>query len=498
MTRASSVAIVAVWVAVASAATGAQSNTEEFARRQYDSGLSFMENRRYVEALKDFQSVIESFPNSAVADNALLRIALYHLDVTRDIAASQSAVDTLLKKYPDTDSAAMAHVVSGRLALVRGRTSSDVDGALASFERVSRLFPGDEAVPAAGFYAGDALRTVRRNDEALERFRRVALEYPRSIWAARANLAAGWCLVQAERAPHALEELQRIRRLFPGSPEAATALNDNSILYRLYVRPPSQAAYTFAARYVGSETARFKDVIGVAVDAAGRILLGHKLGVSVFDPKGALTKTIAGTDATAFFVDERGRVITVRHDALIADGGESIAIAIPSSDGKTRQVEEIPAGVALSDGTRILVDRKAKNVIRVSSSGKYIGPFAALNAERLTINGLDDVAILTRDTKSVTMVDRDGKTLGKISSKGTGYEFDNPIDVQFDAFGHLYVLDRGRASVFVFGPKNRLITTINIPEKNAGAFPKAQAFALDAAGRLFIYDDRAQRIQVYQ
>src|SRR5439155_5949504 len=208
------------------AVLSAQSN-EEFARRQYESGLSFMQNKRYGEALKDFQAVIDSFPRSSVADNALLQIALHALDITRDIGAAQTATDKLLKDYPDTDSAPMAHVIAGRLSMARGRAPANVDAALASFERVPRLFPGDDAVPAAGFYAGDTLRLVRRNEEALDRFRRVAMEYPRSIWAARADLAAGLCFVQSDRAQRALDELQRIRQQFPGSPEADAALNYN-------------------------------------------------------------------------------------------------------------------------------------------------------------------------------------------------------------------------------------------------------------------------------
>ena len=60
------------------------------------------------------------------------------------------------------------------------------------------------------------------------------------------------------------------------------------------------------------------------------------------------------------------------------------------------------------------------------------------------------------------------------------------------------MLDRGKASIFVFGPKGRLITTITIPEKDPGAFQKAEAFSVDAAGRLYVFDDRSQRLQVYQ
>jgi hypothetical protein len=111
---------------------------------------------------------------------------------------------------------------------------------------------------------------------------------------------------------------------------------------------------------------------------------------------------------------------------------------------------------------------------------------------------LNDVAMIDRESKSVVILDRDGKQLGRIPQKGTGYEFDNPVGLTFDTLGHLYVLDRGKGSVYVFGPKNRLVTTITIPEKEAGSLQKAQAIALDTAARMYIFDDRVQRIGVYQ
>ena len=50
------------------------------------------------------------------------------------MSATQASIDKLLKEYPETDSAPMAHVVAGRLALAKGRTPAEVDAALASFE----------------------------------------------------------------------------------------------------------------------------------------------------------------------------------------------------------------------------------------------------------------------------------------------------------------------------------------------------------------------------
>jgi hypothetical protein len=52
--------------------------------------------------------------------------------------------------------------------------------------------------------------------------------------------------------------------------------------------------------------------------------------------------------------------------------------------------------------------------------------------------------------------------------------------------------------VLVFGPRNRLITAFTLDEKAPGAFMKARALAVDASGRLYIFDEKAKRIGVYQ
>src|SRR5262249_50510709 len=74
------------------AAVGAQSpREEELARSQYQSGLDFLQNKRYAEAIKDFQTVIDSFPKSAVADSALMQIGFYQLDIAHNVEAAQAA-----------------------------------------------------------------------------------------------------------------------------------------------------------------------------------------------------------------------------------------------------------------------------------------------------------------------------------------------------------------------------------------------------------------------
>jgi len=491
--------ILSVVVCLALGATLVAQSNEELPRRQYESGLSFLKGQRYAEALKDFQAIIDSFPRSLAADNALLQIALYQVDVAHDLGAAQSAVDQLQKAYPETDSAPMAYVVGGRIAMEKGRTPSDVDSAVASFERVERLFPGNDAVPAAGYYAGEALRLVRRHEEALVRYRRVTASYPSSPWAARANLAAGYCLVQADRAVAALPEVQRVRQMMPASREAEAALNINSILYRLHVRAPKGAAYAYA-RSIGPEKSNFNDVIGLQIDPLNRVLLGYNKGIAVFDTKGTLTSTITAQDPSAFFVDEANRVVFARESALNTERAGSMPLTVPQISPKPpRPVEEIPAALAMSSGHRLVVDKKEKTIVRYDARGGYVGIFMpTINTERIAINVLDDVAVIDRDSKGIQILDRDGKPLSRILAKGPNYQLDEPVDLGFDRLGYLYVLDRGKSSVLVFGPRNRLITTFTIAENAPGAFTKARALGLDAAGRLYIFDEKAKRIQVYQ
>jgi len=470
--------------------------SEDLARRQYDSGLSFVQNGRYAEALKDFQAVVDSFPQSASADDALLQICLYQLEIAQDTAAAQLAADKLLKEYPASDSAPMGYVVIGRLTIAKSRAAADVEGALASFERVSRLFPGSPAVAAARFYAGDTLRLSRRHDDAQQQFRRVILEYPESIWAARANLATAADLVGADKASQAFARLQRIREQFPGSVEAASALNYNTILYRLYLRKPS--AYAFGNRFIGTERDKFRDVIGVAVDRAGHILLGHKQGVSIFDANGTPSRQVAGVEASAFFVDARDKVVLARADMLVPEGAVPMAVAVPVTGKLPRQVEQMPTVITLSGGDRLVSDSKTRTVLRITQAGKFVSNFATINTDRLARNEFDDVAMIDRDSKSIVIVDRDGKNTTRIVAKGTNYVLEDPADVAFDALGHLYVLDAKRAAIHVFGPKNRLIATIASTGKEAGSLQKPKAMALDGAGRLFVFDEGSQRIQVYQ
>ena len=124
--------------------------------------------------------------------------------------------------------------------------------------------------------------------------------------------------------------------------------------------------------------------------------------------------------------------------------------------------------------------------------------FASGRFTRLAVSP-DDVIAGLHEEKYVKVLDRDGQSVRTIPARGKGYAFDEPVDIAYDALGHLFVLDEGSASVFVFGAGSaELVRIFTLPEKSEGAFRRAKALALDPTGRLYIYDAQTGRVMLYR
>ena len=491
-------AAAAVAVALAAAAIGLSAQTsEESARRRLESGRAFLKSQNYGEALKDFQTVLQTYPTSSVADDALLEIATYQLETGGDARGADQAIDRLLQQYPDSDSAPMGQVLKGRVTLALGNTPEQVNSAIASFDRVPRLYEGTDAVPAAMYFAAEAARTSGRRDESIQRFRNLTTQYPSSQWTARGLLGAAHSLAGASQPVRALEQLQRARVQFGSFREAAVALEWNTILYRLYVRAPSQPAYGFGAA-IGGPAGKFRDVVDIAIDRQNNLVIAAKAGVGVLDSKGAAVRTVAAPEPRALFFNASGRVMTLHEEGGLRDDGKPpIVLSTTTADGKLKPLK-LESGVSLSNGDLIVADRDVKTLFRFSADGKPKGEFARqLPVRRLAVSELDEVAALDTDARTITILSRDGKVVTRVAERGTGYQLRQPVDVAFDRLGHLYVLDR--AMVLVFAPQaSKLVTTFAPPEKSPGTFGSPEALALDSAARLYVFDGRSDTVQVYR
>jgi TolA-binding protein len=477
-------------------ALAAQPNVEEQARRQFESGLEFYRAGRYAEALKDFQTVAEGYATSTVADDAMLAIAEYQLDVLHDPVAARTSAEMLVKRYATGDAAPMGYVIAGRSTLALDPSPVGLDSALASFDRVPRLFPRSEAVAPSLYYAAEIDRRAGRPSDALDKLRRVAQSYPRTTWAARASLLESPLLLADGQPQEAMRTLQRVVRRYGSGAEASTARAWNTTLYRLYIRAPAQPPYVAAGRSIAGPTGKLKDVESIALAPDGKLGVATRTGFFLIDQKGAISRQTSVTEARQVTFDDRGRMFLVQKSMVgrETDKGMARLALTASSSAGPKLLQDLAAGTRLSTGDLLVADREARIVSRFDVTGKWLGGFAAGRITRMAVGRSDEVALLDSDSKSIIWADRTGKPLAKIPARGAGYLLQSPTDLAFDMFQHLYVLDK--TQVVVFAPSGKLVAVFT-PDAQS-AFRSGTALALDSAARLYVYDDAQERVLVYQ
>jgi hypothetical protein len=497
-------------------------------------------------------------PSSTVADQALLQIATYHFEQARDVAKASAVLEQLLKAHPTGRAAPFAYLLSGRMALATPSASAPgagvgtggaasvgagarasigaagtpskerVDAALASFERARRLFPVPEVMAAAGYYTGEALRASGRCADAMKAYQDVIVDYPRLVWSSRAELGVGRCLVTLDRARDAMPHLQRVRRAAAGVPprEVEAALRWNTILARLLLRAPADPAFTFASRAPSSAAGaagsagaagaatgasatsassatstsvptQVRDVVAMAIASKGDIAVLGENALVVYAAQGGVIDSFTVNQPRGLTLDAEGRPIVITERGLMRARAQLVTLR--AGDAATgRPLEELAAVGMLSNGDIIAADRRTRAIHRFDAEGQPRGAFAAVNVSRLAVNERDDVVGIEREGKSVVLLDVVGTIVRRIPPRGEGYTLAEPADVAIDAIGHIYVLDRGQASVLVFTKDGRVLATLRSPETGESAFRQPSSIALDPAGRLYIHDERQRTVVIYQ
>jgi len=471
--------------------------------RLYDNGEQNLRQGNYAEALKDFNLVATGCPVEETKAQAWLRIGEIDLAQTPPLLKeARIAAEEIIAKYAEAPSAGFGFVLRGRAGLVE-RSPNSLLAALKDFARVSpAVFPGSAALPAALFYSGEASRLSNDPDQAISRYRDVALRYPASEWNAKALLGIAKCYARfGETNDLAMQALQRVRTDFVGTKEAVQALNEATILYRLNIKAPTQPLYAFTGQVLGGTARPFRDVAGIVVDAAGQIMVADRDALAIFGPDGSAVRTVTYNGAPgAIGRAANGSLAIGRADLLTIEGASAAAplqlnLAQPPAPPRPAQITAL---AATWRGDWLVGDDRTKEVHRFDPAGASLGRLVLASGPRIAINGLDEIAVLDQDTKNIKVFSREGDLRATVERRTGQYELASPVDLAFDSLDNLYVLDRGQAAVLVFDPQRRFRRTFTVAAKAPGAFRKPSAFAVDRAGRLYIFDEDAHAVLVFQ
>ncbi len=475
-------------------AAQAPDEREAQAERMLRIGLDFLAEKNYPQATRELAAIAERYKNTAAAPVACLRLAEYYFEVERDLEDTSRYLDQLTKEHATSRAAAMGYVLAGRLMLLRSGQKGLGD-ALGEYRRAQEYYAHHPEVAAAKYYEGEALTYGGRIPEALAAYRQVGLSYPGTPWAARAWLGQARCLVALGHGAQALDVLQRVRDGFPGTPEALTASAWNAIVYRLYLRaaPP----FRFAGRVIPALPLKLRDVDAVAVGPDAVVYAAGGAGLATYE--GATGKPrpgAPGPSLRALAVDGAA-IVLAQKGALTPAGGRTLLLKHRKGTEAEKPLEDITAVVRTSRGDFVVADRGQRAIFRFSPTGTLQQRIDSTGTDRLAIDSRDRVAALDGEAGTVVLYSEEGKVLDRVKTTPATQKL---VDLAFDAMGHLYLLDRKGGAVWVYAPGNLSapLVSFTVPDRQPGTFRRAGAFGLDAAGRLYVYDAGAERIQVYQ
>ncbi|HEY7817235.1 MAG TPA: tetratricopeptide repeat protein [Vicinamibacteria bacterium] len=483
-------------LALAAASVAGAQAPADLARQHLESGIQFYQQQRYNQALNDFQIIVTSMPNTEFADDALLQIGRYYLEVEENFSRAKESLDTILRSYPTSDSAPGAYYYLGEVTFRSDRTGKMLDDALANYQRVF-LYPANPWIPAALYSTGLALERQGKVQEAVDAYFQVIVDHPRSEWTGGARLGVGRSYVRQGDPLEAMAQFQQARNTHPDGPEAEAALDWLTLLFRLYGTRMLGQSVSFK-RDSGFNPAvkdKLNEVIAVRSSASGvHVLDRDTKRILTFDGTGKLASSQPAVEPYGLSVDARGELVVANERAVVVEGKPS-TFTVPSEKGP-KPLEKIRGAVRDRLGDLYIYDEGEKKVLRFRPTGDLVGPFPDATPRELLkieMDPIGNVLLLDKRNRDVTVLNPEGRAVARIQTEKGEWGMKKAVDIALDPAGYLYVLDEQEAKIAVFDASYQFVTLLT-QQNLGGALAKPTSLDVDSSGDLYVYDEKEKAV----
>ncbi len=145
--------------------------------RIYESGMAFLMNKNYSEAIKEFQTLVEQYPSSSKADDALLEIGkYYYFSGEKDKALTYFDKIIKDKGYRNSDCYDNALYYKGLILF----DNQDLNGAYEVLSKIKTGIPDSEILDKVYYKLGEISGLKGNYKQALFFISRVYMRFPES------------------------------------------------------------------------------------------------------------------------------------------------------------------------------------------------------------------------------------------------------------------------------------------------------------------------------
>ena len=475
--------------------------TDAAALRTYRLAEELLRGGRTDQAIEAFGRVVDGYPDSSVADDALLQLArqAFAPNAPEDLSAADVAgaleaiplLERLLREHPSADRAPAAGYLLGLARMVPGSPAHDLDEAFAAFHEVITIHPGSSLGPHARRGCAAVEMAMDRPGRALVHLEHLFLGWPPGALTDRARLDAADAWIRLEAPEQAMPLLLAVRSRGSQAVLREEALDALSRLLRLDVPGLDRGSFfRLDAAYPPSEV-DLGPATSIAVDGAGRL---HVL------TGGGRTWMKIAADGT---VAERGEVREAR--CLFRDSGGMVgwadaaqlhtAAGTVTLGGHKRRLSPLAAVAVAPDGSFVGVDERGREVRRFGPDGSFRDVLATTGrAVDVEVDRRGRIYVLDARQRVVRTFHPDG-------SPGPGIGPDGllgPVDLAVDDSYHVFVLDAKAGAVLVFGREANLLARIGPQLPTPGALREARALAVDRSGAVVVLDGKGRRVRRFR
>lgn len=449
------------------------------------------------DALEELEMLATRFPESDLADDALLWMLVIRTRGS-ELQPATALADRLEAEHGDSPAVGAARVLVADLRLRSGSFSpSELVSLRSELGRLLRLWPETDDLPVdwrAAVHVVSGEISLRLDEVATARgWFAGALDLDRSeAWRARGLVGMARCFLRQEEWRAALRLLQEVSegswRLAPPFPDPrrdATELV--ALLYRHRIRPAVQSPRWLDARRIDRAGQALDDPIGVAVAPSGRILLTDEgsSSVALLEADGTVvaSQTLPGKSHPWF--DPLG-------NAYIGTGPGVVDPVLRSrfsfqGQRPGERIEKIVAGARNGGGQWILAHDDGDRVSLFDPAGAFLRTLYEPRDGEVVDLALDTrgrVLVLQEDANIVVRISADGSR-DTIASGS----WDRPVALAVDGLDHIYVLDRDRRHVQVLDPDGNRLETVGPNLPNGGpSLDDPRDLAVAPGGELLLVD----------
>jgi TolA-binding protein len=482
----------------------------DLAERTFRNAEQLLREGKRDQAVNDFQQVVQAFPQSTFAADALSRLGSIYYPAegiwdlgTISVENQQKGkpfFDQIRERYPQSRPAPHAMYKLGLLAMEPMSPDRNLDAAYASFFGVVNIYPGSRWGGAS--LQGAALTEIEKQnfERAIIVLERALDETPAGVIAADSQYLLGVANSRIDDHVRAAEAFQASRLAGPSSTASARSLNWLTLLYNTRLR----AAYGEVPRFSHDQGFVPKLAPGEDLRGASSITVTPEGLLAVADPKrgevilfgiaGEIERRMQFPEVLSMSFDALGLPI-LRSAGQVSIAGQSFSPMRKDKKGP-QPVEEIGHVWRDSSGKIFLIDLKQGELLGYTGDPRDEKVLHSNKASRTRISAfapgpMNDIIFLDLKSRGLMKMTGTGMVpLGESAAAG----LQAPVDLAVDLLGNIYVLDAKLRSVVIFGPDGVEMARISPETGSLAELAGPKSIAVGPRGEVYVYDNKKRTV----